>query len=147
VFGFAFNVFAFNCTFAPAASRRKGSRGHGTFGFIYVGAGWFGSSANPFFSSLYLISLHAPHRRRVANAEGPLNDTRRQNPRLDPTFERKCPSLSRSCGRKAAPRPAGNTPGNGQKVQRPHCNRFAASAIGFARIRLSVQKKALCDYA
>jgi hypothetical protein len=57
VFGFAFNVFAFNYTFGPAASRRKGGQRRGTIWVIYVAAGWFGSSANPFFSSLYLISL------------------------------------------------------------------------------------------
>jgi hypothetical protein len=65
VFGFAFNVFAFNVfafnyTFGPAASRRKGGQRRGTIWLIYVAAGWFGSSANPFFSSLYLISLGAP---------------------------------------------------------------------------------------
>jgi hypothetical protein len=52
VFGFAFNVFAFNYTFGPAASRRKGGQRRGTIWLIYVAAGWFGSSANPFFSSL-----------------------------------------------------------------------------------------------
>jgi len=39
----------------PAASRRKAAK-PGTFGVIYVAVGRFGSSANPFFSSLYLIS-------------------------------------------------------------------------------------------
>jgi hypothetical protein len=81
VFGFAFNVFAFNYTFGPAASRRKGGQRRGTIWVIYVAAGWFGSSANPFFSSLYLISLGAPHRRQAANAEGPSNDAP-----LKPTF-------------------------------------------------------------
>jgi hypothetical protein len=63
VFGFAFNVFAFIifafvATFGPAASRRKGGPRPGTICVIYVAAGWFGSSANPLFSSLYLtISL------------------------------------------------------------------------------------------
>jgi hypothetical protein len=80
VFGFAFNVFAFNYTFGPAASRRKGGQGRGTIWVIYVAAGWFGSSANPFFSSLYLISLGAPHH-WAANAEGPSNDAP-----LKPTF-------------------------------------------------------------
>jgi hypothetical protein len=43
-----------NFTFAPAASRRKAA-GHGIFGTIYVALGACGSSANPFFSSLYLV--------------------------------------------------------------------------------------------
>jgi len=82
VFGFAFNVFAFNYTFSlrPAAARAAGGRG--TFWVIYVAAGWFGSSANPFFSSLYLICLGAPHYRRAANAGGPLNEAP-----LKPTFK------------------------------------------------------------
>jgi hypothetical protein len=82
VFGFAFNVFAFNYTFGPAASRRKGGQRRGTIWVIYVAAGWFGSSANPFFfKSLSHFLGRASHRRQAANAEGPSNDAP-----LKPTF-------------------------------------------------------------
>jgi hypothetical protein len=53
---FAFKFFAFNSTFGPAASRRKAARGRGAFEVIYVARSGCGSSANPFFSSLYLAN-------------------------------------------------------------------------------------------
>jgi hypothetical protein len=60
-------------TFDPAASRHK-APGHGIFATIYVALGGCGSSANPFFSSVYLISLDALHCRRTANAEDHSNN-------------------------------------------------------------------------
>jgi len=85
-FGTGF-LFDFGLSLRPAAARRPGA---GIFRVIYVAIAACGSSANPFFSSLYLFRRSGSAAPRGSNAVI-VQTTSRKTYALNPAFEPKIP--------------------------------------------------------